>query len=257
MARLSVTVITLNEEQNISACLESVRWADEIVVVDSQSQDRTVELARTYTERIISVPWQGFSINKNLALEQARMDWILSLDADERVTPALREEIRAILQADGPADGYRLARKNYFCGRWIKHLGWYPDYTIRLFRRHTGQFGDRKVHEGILINGQVGTLQHPLEHYTYRTVSDFVQRMDRYSQLAAQELVKQGRRPLWGELLWRPWFTFLNLYVVKKGFLEGKTGFTLAVLYSMYNFLKYLQFRQLRKEHPEVERETS
>ncbi|MFP3867197.1 MAG: glycosyltransferase family 2 protein [Desulfobacteraceae bacterium] len=248
MAGLTVTIITLNEEANIVACLESVRWADEIVVVDSQSTDCTVELARAFTDRIFSVPWQGFARNKNLALEQARMEWILSLDADERVPPALQQEILEQLQADGPLDGYRVARKNYFCGQWIKHLGWYPDYTIRLFRRGRGHFADREVHEGVEVEGRVGTLQHPLEHYTYASLSDFVQRMDRYSQLAARELVKQGRRPCWGELLWRPWATFVNLYFIKKGFLEGRAGYTLAVLYSVYNFLKYAKLRELRQQ---------
>ncbi|MBW1917282.1 MAG: glycosyltransferase family 2 protein [Deltaproteobacteria bacterium] len=248
MARLTVTIITLNEEANIVACLESVRWAEEIVVVDSQSSDRTVELARAFTDRIFVVPWQGFAWNKNLALDQARMEWVFSLDADERVTPALREEIQEHVRADGPLEGYRVARKNFFCGQWIKHLGWYPDYTIRLFRRGQGHFVDREVHEGVAVDGRVGTLQHPLEHYTYDNLSDFVQRMDRYSLLAARELVKQGKRPCWGELLWRPWLTFVNLYFLKKGFLEGRAGYTLAVLYSVYNFLKYAKLRELRQQ---------
>ncbi|RLA87705.1 MAG: glycosyltransferase family 2 protein [Deltaproteobacteria bacterium] len=248
MPRLSVTIITLNEEANIRACLESVKWADEIVVVDSQSRDRTVELARNFTDRIFVVPWQGFARNKELAVEQARMEWVLSLDADERVTPALHQEILEHVRADGPQDGYQVARKNFFCGQWIKHLGWYPDYTIRLFRRGRGHFVDREVHEGVEVDGSVGTLQQPLEHYTYNSLSDFVQRMDRYSHLAAQELIKQGKRPHWGELLWRPWLTFINLYFIKKGFLEGRAGYTLAVLYSMYNFLKYAKLRELRQQ---------
>lgn len=248
MSRLSVTIITYNEEANITACLESVQWADEIVVVDSQSRDRTVELARAFTARIFSVPWQGFARNKNFALDQARMEWIFSLDADERVTPALQAEIREIIQEPGRYAGYRVARRNFFCGRWIRHLGWYPDYTVRLFRRGQGRFADREVHEEVTVAGPIGTLRQPLEHYTYNSLSDFVQRMDRYSQLAAQELYKQGKRPCRGELLWRPWLTFLNLYIVKKGFLEGRAGYTLAVLYSVYNFLKYAKLRELRRQ---------
>jgi glycosyltransferase involved in cell wall biosynthesis len=248
MSTLSVTIITLNEEANIVPCLESARWADEIVVLDSGSTDRTVELARQFTDRVISVTWQGFGKTKNLAVAEARMDWIFVLDADERITPELRQEIQAVLQADGPADGYRVPRRNHFCGRDIHHLGWYPDYSIRLFRKTRGRFNEREVHESVEIQGQTGTLQHPMLHYTYTSISDFVLRMDRYSTLAAQELLKQGKKPRWGELVWRPFFTFLKLYILQKGFLEGRDGYTLAFLYSTYNFLKYYKFREMRRQ---------
>jgi glycosyltransferase involved in cell wall biosynthesis len=248
MSTLSVTIITHNEEANIIPCLESAKWADEIVVLDSNSTDGTVALARQFTDRVLSVPWQGFGKNKNQAVAEARMEWIFVLDADERITPALRQEIQAILQAGGPADGYRVPRRNHFCGRFIKHLGWYPDYSIRLFRKAKGRFNEREVHESVEINGQVSTLQEPMLHYTYKSISDFVLRMDRYSTLAAQELLKQGRQPLWGELIWRPFFTFLKLYVLQKGFLAGGDGYTLAFLYSTYNFLKYYKFRELRQQ---------
>jgi len=246
MVSVSITVIARNEEAQIAACLESVRWADDLVVLDSGSTDRTVTIARGYTDRVYTVPWQGFARTKNLALDHARGDWVFSLDADERVPPELAAEIQAVVARDGPADGYRVARRNYFRGRWIRRLGWWPDYTLRLFRRDKGRFVDREVHESVAVQGQVGNLRHPLEHYTYDNLSDFVQRMDRYSRLAARELHKQGRRPHWGELLWRPGFTFLNLYLVKGGFLEGRDGFTLAVLYSMYNFLKYAKLQEMR-----------
>jgi glycosyltransferase involved in cell wall biosynthesis len=248
MSSLSVTVITHNEEANIVPCLDSARWADEIVVLDSHSTDRTVALARQFTDRVLSVPWQGFGKTKNQAVAEARNPWVFVLDADERITPSLRQEIQGILQADGPADGYRVPRRNHFCGRFIKHLGWYPDYSIRLFRKAKGRFVEREVHESVEVNGQVGTLQHPMLHYTYRSISDFVLRLDRYSSLAAQELVNRGRKPLLGELVWRPFFTFLKLYVLKRGFLEGRDGYTLAFLYSTYNFLKYYKFRELRQQ---------
>ncbi|MBM4286656.1 MAG: glycosyltransferase family 2 protein [Deltaproteobacteria bacterium] len=246
MSTLSVTIITHNEEKNIIPCLESAQWADEIVVLDSNSTDRTVELARQYTDRVFSVPWQGFGKNKNQAIDEARMQWIFVLDADERLSPALRQEITAIVQADGPADGYRVPRRNHFCGRFIKRLGWYPDYSIRLFRKANGRFVEREVHESVVINGRIGTLQHPMLHYTYTSVSDFVLRLDRYSGLAAQELLKQGKKPVFGELLWRPFLTFLKLYFLQLGFLEGRDGYTLAFLYSTYTFLKYYKFRELR-----------
>jgi glycosyltransferase involved in cell wall biosynthesis len=245
MPRLSVTVIALNQEANIGPCLESVSFADEIVVVDTGSRDRTVELARTYTDRVLSAPWQGFGRTKNYALDQARGDWVFSLDTDERVPPALKDEVQAVVRADGPLDGYRVPRKNYFCGRWIRHLGWYPDYTLRLFRRGRGRFRDREVHEEVEVAGPVGALQTPLEHYSYQSVSEYVTRMDRYARLAAQELAKGGRRPYPGELFVRPFFTFLHLYFIRRGFLEGAPGYTLAVLMSMYRFLKYYYLREL------------
>jgi len=247
MPRLSVTVIALNQEAHISECLASVSFADEIVVVDTGSTDRTVELARTYTDRVLQADWQGFGRTKNYALDQARGEWVFSLDTDERVPPALQAEILAVVAADGTLNGYRVPRKNYFCGRWIRHLGWYPDYTLRLFRRDRGRFRDREVHEEVVVDGPVGTFQTPLEHYSYRTVSEYVTRMDRYARLAAQELAKAGRRPYPGELFVRPFFSFLYLYFIKRGFLEGTPGYTLAVLMSMYKFLKYYYLRELSR----------
>jgi glycosyltransferase involved in cell wall biosynthesis len=248
MPRVSVFIIALNQEANIGPCLESAGFADEIVVVDTGSRDRTVELARAYTDRVLESPWLGFAGTKNFALEQTRMEWVFSLDTDERVPPGLREEVRAVVQADGPASGYRAPRKNYFCGRWIKHLGWYPDYTLRLFRRGQGRFRDREVHEEVEVAGPVSNLKTPLDHYSYNSVSEYVIRMDRYARLAAREMAKNGRRPYPGELLWRPFFTFVNLYFIKRGVLEGSTGLTLSALGSMYNFLKYQYLRELIQE---------
>lgn len=247
MSSLSVAVITLNEEANIVPCLESASWADEIVVLDSGSTDRTVELARQFTDRVFSVPWQGFGKTKNLAVFEARRPWVFVLDADERITPPLRREIEAVVQADGPVNGYRVPRRNHFCGRFIKYLGWYPDYSIRLFRKAKGRFAEREVHESVEVEGPVGTLQHPMLHYTYNSISDFVLRMDRYSTLAARELLQRGKKPVPGELVWRPLLTFLKLYLLQRGFLAGRDGYTLAFLYSTYNFLKYYKFRELKQ----------
>ncbi len=248
MPGLSITVITHNEEQNIVPCLESARWADEIVVLDSGSTDRTVELARQFTERVFTVAWEGFGKTKNRAVDAATMPWIFVLDADERITPELRQEIEGILRTDGPLDGYRVPRRNFFCGRFIRHLGWYPDYSIRLFRKERGRFVEREVHESVQVQGRVGTLVHPMLHYTYRSLSDFLQRLDRYSTLAARELVKQGKKPVWGELVWRPFLTFLKLYFLQRGFLDGRDGYTLAFLYSTYTLVKYAKARELRQQ---------
>lgn len=248
MPGLAVVIITRNEEENIVPCLESASFADEIVVLDSGSTDRTVELARQFTSRVFTAPWEGFGKTKNRAVEAATMPWIFVLDADERLTPELRQEIEAILQADGPLDGYRVPRRNFFCGRFIKHLGWYPDYSIRLFRRERGRFQEREVHESVQVQGRVGTLRQPMLHYTYRSLSDFLQRLDRYSTLAAREIIKQGIKPHWGELVWRPLLTFVKLYLLKRGFLAGRDGYTLAFLYSTYTFVKYAKARELRQQ---------
>jgi glycosyltransferase involved in cell wall biosynthesis len=245
MPKLSVCIIALNQEAAIGECLASASFADEIVVVDTGSTDRTVEVARTYTDRVLTTAWQGFGRTKNYALDQAQGDWVFSLDTDERVPKALQDEIRAVVQANGPLAGYRVPRKNYFGGRWIRHLGWYPDYTLRLFRREQGRFREREVHEEVVVNGPVGNLQTPLDHYSYGSVSEYVSRMDRYARLAAVELAKRGRRPSPGELLYRPIISFFHLYILRRGFLEGTTGYTLAALMSMYKFLKYYYLREL------------
>jgi glycosyltransferase involved in cell wall biosynthesis len=245
MPTLSAFIIALNQEAAIGECLASVSFADDIVVVDTGSTDRTVGIARGYTDRVFTASWQGFGRTKNYALDQTRGDWVFSLDTDERVPAALKDEILAVVQADGPFSGYRVPRKNYFCGRWIRHLGWYPDYTLRLFRRGQGRFRNREVHEEVVVTGPVGTLATPLEHYSYNSVGEYVSRMDRYARLAAVELAKNGKRPYPGELVYRPFFAFLHLYLLRRGFLEGTTGYTLAVLMSLYKFLKYYYLREL------------
>jgi glycosyltransferase involved in cell wall biosynthesis len=248
MFTLSVFIIALDQETHIGPCLESAAFADEIVVVDTGSTDRTVEVARSYTDRIYRTEWQGFGRTKNYALDQTTGHWVFSLDTDERIPPALKDEILAVVRAGGPLAAYRVPRKNYFAGRWIRHLGWYPDYVLRLFRRGAGRFGEREVHEEVVVSGKVGHLQTPLEHYSYNSVTEYRARNERYARLAAREMAKNGRRPLPGELAWRPFFTFLKLYFLRRGFLEGALGFTLARLASRYTFLKYYYLRELLKE---------
>jgi len=245
MPRLSVIVIALNQEANIGACLASVGFADEIVVVDTGSTDHTVERARAARARVLATAWQGFARTKNFALDKARGDWVFSLDTDERVSEALKDEILAVVGAEDSLNGYRVARKNYFGDRWIRHLGWYPDYTLRLWRRKRGRFRVREVHEEVVVEGPVGTLQTPLDHYSYRNLEEYVARQDRYARLAAQEMAQQGRRPRPGDLWWRPFFTFGKLYFLKGGFLEGSLGWSLANEGSRYNFLKYHYLREL------------
>jgi glycosyltransferase involved in cell wall biosynthesis len=246
-APLSVTIITLNEERNIRPCLESVRWADEIVVCDSGSQDKTLEICREFTDRICVDAWRGFGAHKNLCLDRASHPWILSLDADERVTAGLRRAIEGILAGDAVADGYYLPRQNYFLGRWMRSSGWYPDHVLRLFKKARGRFRERAVHESVELDGRVEYLQEPLEHRTYTTIHDYLERMDRYSGLAAEELKRAGRRAGLSDLLLRPPFTFLRMYLLRGGFREGWHGLVLAGLYACYTFAKYAKLWDMRR----------
>jgi glycosyltransferase involved in cell wall biosynthesis len=255
MRKLSVTIITHNEAENIKACLESVRWVDEIIVVDQFSRDGTREVVEACGARLFQEPWKGYALQKNSAIDKACGPWILSLDADERVTSPLREEIEEVLRLDDPCNGYYIARKNFFRGQWIRHGGWYPDYNLRLFRKDAGRFQERSVHEKVVVEGKVGYLKHPMEHYTYGSVGDYLERMERYSRLAAFELAGGKARTGLHYLLLRPFFTFLKMYALKRGFLDGRAGLFLAVSYSYYTFLKYYRQEEAmcetdgRKEH--------
>ena len=247
MEKISVAVITKDEERNIRDCLESVKWADEIVVVDNGSTDRTLSICREYGARIFQEEWKGYSGQKNSAIEKAANEWVLNLDADERVSPELRQEMLKSLEKGQSVDGYWIPRKNFFLGRWIRRCGWYPDLNLRLFRKSRGRFGERAVHERLELEGKALTLTHPLIHETYRSLSDFFVRMDRYSTLAAQEMHRERRKFHLMDVVFRPPFTFLQMYLLRAGFLEGYLGFVLSVLYSYYTFAKYIKLKELRK----------
>jgi glycosyltransferase involved in cell wall biosynthesis len=237
--RLSVVVVTRNEEERIRACLDSVAWADELIVVDAESQDKTAAVARELTDHVFVRPWPGFAAQKNFGIDQAHGEWILSLDADEVVSPALQAEIAGVLDGDGADIGYLVPRRNVFWGRWVRHGGLYPDWQLRLFRRGRGRFAERSVHESVTVDGRVGRLRGHLEHRSYRDVADFLERADRYSTLAAQEWLAAGRpcRPF-VDLAARPVGRFLAMYVGRAGFLDGWRGFLLAVLYGYYVLMR-------------------
>jgi len=254
MSRISVTIIAWNEEERLRACLESAAWADEIIVIDAESSDKTVQVAREFTDKIWVRPWPGFAAQKNFALEQATGEWILSLDADERVTPELRERIGSLIRANGPADGYSLPRRNLFWGAWVRHGGLYPDYQLRLFRRGSGQFVDSAVHESVTVQGLVETVAEPLLHHSYRGLEDFVTRSNRYSTLAAAELIKRGGRPGLVDLALRPLGRFVSMYVMRGGFLDGWRGFVLAVLYANYVFLRTAKAWEASRGHADGDR---
>ena len=237
MIPVSVVMVVRDEERNIEDALRSAADAQEIVVVDSFSTDRTVEICRRYTDKIHSHEWLGYARQKQLAVDLARGPWVLILDADERITPELCGEIGRVL-ADTDCDGFSMPRRNYFLGRWIRHSGWWPDRTLRLFRKDRGRLEDREVHEKVVVPGKVGQLSAPLEHHTYRTISDYLRKMEVYSSLAAAQIGKKGR-PGAAAIVVRPLFTFFRMYVIRFGFLDGMRGLLLASLYSYYTFLKY------------------
>ncbi|MDM8550370.1 glycosyltransferase family 2 protein [Desulfobacterales bacterium HSG2] len=242
MPNISVTIISANEAHNIKDCLESVRWADEIVLVDHFSTDGTAKIAKDFGVRVFQEPWRGFAVQKNSAIDKAEGLWILSLDADERVTPPLRQEIEETIHRKSAYNGYYIGRKNFFCNQWIRHGGWYPDRNLRLFRKNAGCFQERAVHERVLVEGETGYLRHPMEHYTYTSVADYLKRLERYSRLAALEISDRKRWTRWHTLTLRPLFTFVNMYLLRRGILDGTAGLFLAVSYAYYTFLKYYRF---------------
>jgi glycosyltransferase involved in cell wall biosynthesis len=245
--RLSVVVVTLNEEERLRACLESAAWADELIVVDALSPDKTAQIAREFTDRVIVRPWPGFAAQKNFAIGEASGDWILSLDADEMVSPELRGEIARVLAEGGSHDGYRTPRRNIFWGKWVRHGGLWPDWQLRLFRRGRGRFVERAVHESVEVAGSVGRLEGPLIHRSYRDVADFLARADRYSTLAAEEWRRSGRPARTSDMVLRPLGRFFSMYVLQLGVLDGARGFLLASLYAYYVLIRSVKAWERQK----------
>jgi len=236
---VSVTLITKNEEKNIRDALESVKDFEEIVIVDSFSEDTTLQICKEYTDKIFQFEWQGFAKQKQLAIDKTTLPWVLVLDADERVTEGLKKEILEKIKDD--KDGYFIPRKNFFLGRWIKHSGWWPDYTLRLFKKDRGKMQQREVHEKIIVNGKIGYLREPLIHYTYYSLDDFIKKMQIYASLSAEEIFKftLSKKKIILKMIFSPFFTFFKMFFLRLGFLDGLRGFILAFLYSCYSFLKY------------------
>ncbi len=244
---ISCAIVVFNEEKNIRECLDSAKWMDEIVVVDSHSTDRTREICEQYTQRIFQRPWRGFGDQKNFAIDQATSDWVFILDADERVPTELRTEIEAVLSLqDGPEPvAYYLPRKNYYFGNWVKRAGCYPDYQLRLFRRGIGRLDDCEPHNKFIFEGEVGYLQTPLEHYTERTIADQFTKLRNFTGLAARERAKTKSSVHWTDLSIRPCFTLYKYYFARQGFRDGMSGFLVSVFASMYTFVKYAKLWEL------------
>ena len=229
--KLTVTVITYNEAQHIAAALDSVSWADEIIVVDSGSTDGTAEIARAKATRVIVREWPGYSAQKNFAADQASHDWVLSMDADERVTPPLAEEIRSLLARGPDARGYRIRRVSFYLGQWIRTTDWWPDFQTRLYDRRAGRWSSVKIHESFKLNeGRPRKLRREMEHYAYRNVSHHLQKIDAYTTLIADQWMEEGRRTNAMRVAIHPMLAFLRNYVWRAGFRQGTTGFVLSLL---------------------------
>lgn len=244
---VSVVVTAGDEEAHIAACLETAAWADEIVVVDSCSGDRTAEIAARYTDKIHRVPWRGYVGQKQFALEKATSHWVLFLDADERITSALREEIREELgRPEIPWAGFLVPRKVRYLSCWIEHGDWYPDLKLRLFRRGLGEVGGEEPHDRIVVQGPVKRLHGDLLHYTYDDLADQMRTIDRFSTIASQGMHRQGRTCSVACMLSRPLVRFVRFYVLRRGFLDGIPGLVAAVTVSYGVFLKYAKLRELQ-----------
>ena len=240
-ARLSAIVIAKNEARNIEACLDSLAFCDERIVVDGGSNDATASLAEAKGARVtISREWRGFGPQKNLALSLATGEWVLSVDADEIVSEALAREIRQAI-ASGGAYGYEMPRLSTFCGRPMRHSGWYPDYVLRLFRCGRARFSDDLVHERVICKGKVARLNEPLTHHPVARLEDSLSRMDRYSTARAEMIVKSGRRVSFFTGILRGWWTFIQTYFIRLGFLDGREGFLLAVANAEGTYYRYMK----------------
>lgn len=247
---LSIVVITRNEEANIAACLRSVAFADEVVVVDSGSTDATVAIAREMGARVVgTADWPGFGPQKNRALELARGDWVLSLDADERVGPELAEEIKAAVRQDG-ASAFEIPRLTQFCGQWIRHCGWTPDHVLRLFRRGSARFSDDLVHERVVTNTQ-GTprrLLNPLLHYSYPSPGHYWRKLEHYSQAWAAQRHAEGRTTSMGRAVLSGVVAFVRSYFLRLGFLDGAMGFAVCTMQAQAAFGKYFALYCLNRK---------
>lgn len=241
--KITATIITFNEERNIARVIESLRCCDEILVLDSGSNDRTAEIANRLGARVEEASWHGYAAQKNIAADLATNDWILSLDADESLSEALEAEIWQIKKTGPTFDGYTVPRLAQYLGRWILHSGWYPDRKIRLFDRRKAKWVGEFVHESVVVQGRVGHLQSNLLHFTCNSLSEHLKSIDGYTTLAAQEIVARGKFPGMAELLLDPPWTFFQTYFLKLGFLDGAEGLAIAYMAAFYNFVKYSKAR--------------
>jgi len=247
--KISACITACNEERKISRCLESVvPFSDEIVVVDSFSVDRTVEICKRYTDRVYQHEWLGYVGQKNLIKDMAAGPWIFFIDADEEVSPTLCKEIRDLFESGRSRsyDGFEFPRRVHFLGKWIMHGEWYPDLKLRLFRKDKGDCVGREPHDRVVVHGNTVRLKGPLYHFTYNDIMDQIQTLNRFSSIAAQGMCEEGRRFRMHDLLFRPMVRFVKGYIFKLGFLDGVQGWIIAIASSFFVFLKYAKLWERR-----------
>ena len=245
MPKVSVTVITKNEAADIAAALDSVAWADERIVVDSCSTDDTVAIAGRHGARVVSREWPGYVAQKNYAASLATNDWILSLDADERVTPELAAEIQSTLAKEPEERGFWIPRVTFHLGRWIRTTDWYPDDQLRLYDRRAAEWTGKYVHEGVKVRGRAGRLRNELQHYAYRDVDEHMETIEHYTTLAAKQMFEQGRRATALDVVLQPAFAFFRNFILKRGFLDGSVGLTISRMNARYVSMKFAKLRDL------------
>jgi glycosyltransferase involved in cell wall biosynthesis len=244
---ISAVVIANNEERNIARCLDSLAWADEIVLIDSESSDRTVEIAKAYGALVTTRSWNGFGPTKQAAVELATSEWILSIDADEVVTPALAAQIRQKIDGASDVSGYYIKRRTLFMGRWIQYCGWYPDRVLRLFRKSRGRFDDALVHERVVLEGHSANIEEDILHYSYPDLETYMAKFGRYMALGAEELHTKGRRAGLIDLTIRPAASFFKHYVARQGFRDGVPGLVISTMSSVAVFVKYSKLWEMQK----------
>jgi len=244
MTKITAAVITLNEEKNIADCLKSVSWADEIVVLDSGSTDRTVEIAKDFTDKVFVEDWRGYGAQKNRAIELAQGLWILSIDADETVSPELAQEIRRVIEKP-TASAYSVRRKNIYRGQWVRHGGWWPDWTTRLFQKGKARFAPSRVHESLTVDGPTAKLDGCLTHHSFASARDFLDRALKYSTLGALERFEKGKKATAWNAAFHAWFTFFKVYILRLGILDGAAGLLIAYSNAVGVFYRYMILREM------------
>jgi glycosyltransferase involved in cell wall biosynthesis len=251
---ISAVIITHNEERRLEDALKSLAGvASEIIVVDSYSTDETVRIARKYTDRVFERAWTNYADQKNFANEKASRPWILSLDADERLSPELQKAIDELKRSEPGCAGFSVPRQVFYLGRWVRHSGWYPDWRIRLFRKDSARWEGEFVHERLVVQGKIRKLRAPIHHFTYRNIHEHMARINKFSDLAAQKLYAEQKKSRWYHLFFLPVFRFFRAYVWKRGFLDGFAGLVISVLTGYAVFARYAKLREIWKKGERIE----
>jgi glycosyltransferase involved in cell wall biosynthesis len=240
MTRLSIIIVAKNEAANIADCVRSASFADEVIVLDSGSTDGTADIARAAGAKVVATDWPGYGPQNNRGIDLATGDWFFSLDADERITPELATEIRAAMAQPG-VNGFRVPRVSMFCGRFMQHGGWRPDYTRRLARRGKGRFTEHFLHAHLEVEGPTGTLRQPIVHYSYRNMEAVLEKLNRYSSASVRDMTSSGRTGSFGGAILHGFWAFVRTYVVRLGFLDGRWGFMLAVFNAETTYYRYVK----------------